>query len=59
MDKRGIVILRSRNPFHTGADQSNDDHVSRALKKDSVASTQIIPKEGLFKEGNGLSKRST
>ena len=57
-DKRGLVIARTRNPYNVGDDQSNDDLVSRALKREIVAATQIVPVEQLKLEGDGLAEKA-
>ncbi|MCD6192729.1 MAG: cache domain-containing protein [Candidatus Aminicenantes bacterium] len=57
-DARGQVVIRTRNPAHTGDDQSNDELVSRALQGITVAAPQIIPRKELLKEGPDLAERA-
>lgn len=58
-DQNGHVLFRSRNPTVFGDNQSEDQLVSRALFNNEVAaSTQIIPKEELVKEGEDISKQA-
>ncbi len=58
VDRRGGVILRARAPEAAGDDQSHDPYVQRALQKQSIAGTQIIPREELLKEGSDLAARA-
>jgi two-component system NtrC family sensor kinase len=57
-DKEGLVVVRTRNPYNVGDDQSNDDLVNRALKCEIVAATQIVPVEQLRLEGDGLAEKA-
>jgi two-component system NtrC family sensor kinase len=58
-DKNGIVILRSRNPSVSGDSRAEDDLVKRVLsERDSVASTVIVSKEELQKEGRDLADQA-
>lgn len=57
-DTQGKVILRSTQPEIMGDDQLNDPLVIRALKGETVAATQIIPREELLKEGKDLVARA-
>jgi two-component system NtrC family sensor kinase len=57
-DAKGKVILRSRHPFQTGDDQAGDPLVHRALKGAAAASTEIVPREELLKEGRDLAERA-
>lgn len=57
-DKKGKVLVRTRSPYNVGDDESNDELVSRALKKRIVTSAQIIPREELKKEGMGLERQA-
>ena len=54
---RGEVIVRTRNTG-VGDSQSQDEIVHLALQNEVVASTQIIPKEELLKEGQDLVKQA-
>ncbi len=53
-DKKGIVLTRTRSPYQAGDFQGNDELVRRALQKEIVRSTEIIPQEELAKEGPEL-----
>ena len=50
-DKKGVVLTRTRTPYQGGDFQGNDEMVRRALKKEIVAATEIVPQEELAKEG--------
>ncbi len=54
-DASGKVLLRSREPYVSGDDQSNDEIVAIALReKRMVSGTEIMSKEELAKEGPEL-----
>jgi len=53
-DDRGRVLLRTRNTEAMGDDQSRDEIVRLALQKDIIASTQIVSRKELEKEGRDL-----
>ena len=53
-DKKGVVLTRTRTPYQGGDFQGNDEMVRRALKKEIVAATEIVPQEELAKEGPEL-----
>jgi len=58
-DTSGRVILRTRNPKIVGDDQSNNKLLKKVLtKKEVYASTMIISKEELVKEGEDLAQRA-
>ena len=57
-DNKGKVIIRTRNPGVVGDDQSQDEIISLAPKKDVLAYPQIVPREELFKEGEGLAEQA-
>lgn len=57
-DTQGKVILRTTQPEIMGDDQLNDPLIIRALKGETVAATQIIPREELLKEGKDLVARA-
>jgi two-component system NtrC family sensor kinase len=57
-DAQGKVLLRTTQPDIWGDDQSTDLLVRRALKNETVASTQIIPRKELLKEGKELAERA-
>ncbi len=54
-DGSGKVLLRSREPYVSGDDQSNDEIVAIALReKRMVSGTEILSQEELAKEGPEL-----
>jgi two-component system NtrC family sensor kinase len=54
-DRSGTVLLRSREPYAAGDDQSNDAIVAVALReKRLVSGTEIVSQEELAKEGSEL-----
>jgi two-component system, NtrC family, sensor kinase len=57
-DSKGIVISRTRAPYTTGDFQGNDELVRRALKKETVTATEIVPKGELAKEGEELARQA-
>jgi len=57
-DSQGRVILRTNQLKIGKDDQLRDPLVSRALKGETVASTQIIPREELLKEGKDQAQRA-
>jgi len=57
-DDRGRVLLRTRNPEVMGDDQSKDEVVGLALKKEIIASTTIVSWKELKKEGEDLVKQA-
>jgi two-component system NtrC family sensor kinase len=57
-DRQGKVILRTNFPFYKGDDQASDPLIQRALKKEAVASTAVISREGLQREGSDLAERA-
>lgn len=57
-DARGKVILRTTQPETNGDDQSKDPLVNRALRGETVAATEIIPREELIREGKDLAERA-
>ena len=58
-DKHGNVIFRSRNPKASGDSQAEDEIVKRALFDQQVtASTQIVTRDELLKEGEDLAERA-
>lgn len=57
-DKKGKVLIRTRSPYMEGDDQSRDEIISIALNKKIVASTQIIPRKELMKEGEALVRQA-
>jgi len=58
-DKDVKVIVRARNPVIYGDDQSDNELVKEAIsKKEVVASTLIIPRDELLKEGEDLAEQA-
>jgi two-component system NtrC family sensor kinase len=57
-DSQGKVILRTTQSEINGDDQSTDPLVTRALKGETVAGTQIISREELLKEEKNLARRA-
>jgi two-component system NtrC family sensor kinase len=57
-DKKGFVLTRTRNPYRAGDFQGNDELVRRALKREVVASTEIVPQEELAQEGPELVRQA-
>jgi two-component system NtrC family sensor kinase len=57
-DDRGKVLLRTHHPFQTGDNQGSDPLIQRAQKGEPVASTAIVPREELQKEGSDLAERA-
>jgi two-component system NtrC family sensor kinase len=57
-DARGKVILRTHHPFQTGDSQAGDLLVGRAMKGEPGASTVIVTREELAKEGSDLAERA-
>ena len=54
-DKNGKVLLRTHNPKLFGDSQAEDEIIKAVIKeKKEVASTEIIQKEELLKEGDNL-----
>ncbi len=57
-DRKGVVLARTRSPYRTGDYQGNDELVRRALKKEIVSSTEIVPQQELAKEGEELVRQA-
>jgi len=54
-DRSGKVLLRSREPYFAGDDQSNDAIVAIALReKRMVSGTEVVSQEELAREGSEL-----
>jgi two-component system NtrC family sensor kinase len=54
-DKNGKVLLRTREPYRSGDDQSNDEIVAVAMReKRMVSGTEVLSQEELAKEGTEL-----
>lgn len=58
LDEKGTVIFRFNNARVSGDDLSQDPFVKSALEKRGVSGTQVLSKEELLKEGEGLAKRA-
>lgn len=56
---RGEVVLRTRNSGVFGDNQSDDEIVRLALQNRVVASTQIISRDELLKEGGDLARQAS
>ncbi len=57
-DEKGKVIIRTRNPGVVGDNQSQDEIISLAPKKDVLAYPQIVSREELLKEGDDLANQA-
>ncbi|MDH4270505.1 MAG: cache domain-containing protein [Candidatus Aminicenantes bacterium] len=57
-DRFGRVVLRASQPAVSGDDQSSDPLVSRALRRETVIATEIVPRSELLKEGSDLAERA-
>jgi len=58
VDRNGMVRVRTRTPHCTDDYRGNDELVRRALKKEVVSSTEIIPQEELAQEGGELVRQA-
>jgi two-component system NtrC family sensor kinase len=59
VDSRGRVLFRGGNPFAFGDSLENDLLVSKALRGEVVAGSQIFSPERLQREGTNLATRAT
>ena len=57
-DGQGKVLLRTRNPEMTGDDESSDEIIRQALKNNIAASSQILPRDELLREGRDLADKA-
>jgi two-component system NtrC family sensor kinase len=57
-DPQGRVVVRTRRPETTGDNQSQDEIIRLALRKQVVASPEIIPRSELLKEGQDLAEQA-
>ena len=57
-DNKGVVLTRTRSPYQAGDFQGNDELVRRALKREVVATTEIVPQEELAKDGPELVRQA-
>ncbi len=58
VDRSGQVVFRASNHGAFGDSKVNDQIVSRALRGEHIAGTEVIPPEELAKEGTGLAARA-
>ena len=57
-DRKGFVVTRTRTPYRAGDFQGNDESVRRALKREVVTSTEIVPQDELAREGPELVRQA-
>ncbi len=57
-DAQGKVVYRVHQPDVHGDDQAGDALVGRALQKETVIATEIIPRSELLKEGKDFAERA-
>jgi len=57
-DPQGKVLLRTYHPYQKGDSQAGDPLVQRALKGETAASTVVVSREDLMKEGSDLAERA-
>ncbi len=58
VDRKGIVLTRTRSPYCSLDYKGNDELVRRALGKEIVSSTEIIPQDQLVQEGLDLARQA-
>ncbi len=58
VDHNGRVLIRTRNPEITGDDQSEDEIIKRALKKEVISKPQIVSREELLREAAELADQA-
>ena len=58
VDRKGVVLTRTRSPYCSQDFKGNDELVRRALRKEIVASTEIIPQDELVQEGLDLARQA-
>ena len=58
VDRKGIVLTRTRSPYCSLDHKGNDELVRRALGKEIVSSTEIIPQDQLVQEGLDLARQA-
>jgi two-component system NtrC family sensor kinase len=58
VDRKGIVLTRTRSPYFSQDYKGNDELVRRALGKQIVSSTEIIPRDELAQEGQDLARQA-
>lgn len=58
-DSEGTVLLRTANPKTEGDSQASNELIKKILtEKKVIASTEILPKEELMREGKDLAERA-
>jgi two-component system NtrC family sensor kinase len=58
-DEAGVVLFRTRNPMVHGDSQIDDEIVKEAISSGKVvASTEIVPREDLLREGGNLAEQA-
>ena len=57
-DNKGKVIIRTRNPEVLGDDQSQDEIIKIAFKREAIAYPQVVSREELIKEGSDLAEQA-
>ncbi|HUT57083.1 MAG TPA: cache domain-containing protein, partial [Phycisphaerae bacterium] len=57
-DCKGVVVIRTREPYLTGDDRSKDSLIRHALEGQVVGSTEIVSREQLALEGALLDARA-
>lgn len=58
VDRKGIVLTRTRSPYFSQDYKGNDELVRRALGKQIVSSTEIVPRDELAREGEDLTRQA-
>jgi len=58
VDRKGVVLTRTRSPYCSQDFKGNDELVRRALRKEIVSSTEIIPQDELVQEGLDLARQA-
>jgi two-component system, NtrC family, sensor kinase len=58
VDRKGMVLTRTRPPYFSQDYQGNDELVRRALGKEIVSSTEIIPQVELARDGQDLARQA-
>jgi two-component system NtrC family sensor kinase len=57
-DRKGRVIVRTRNPGIVGDDQSQDEIIHRALQRGVLAHPEIVTRSELLREGEDLGEQA-
>jgi len=58
VDRKGVVLTRTRSPYCSQDFKGNDELVRKALGKETVSSTEIIPQDELVQEGLDLARQA-